>query len=90
MFHSLNVEDFEHAPFFFSPLATQAPFRNLVCQPSYCAVRSYTRKPLFLLGDKFVLDIMILHISVIGFLFFSQVGVNFFCDADKQRNRPCI
>ena len=82
MFHRLNVEDFEHAPFF-SSLAIEEPFRGLVRQPSH-------RKPLFLSGYRFVLNIKILHISVIGFLFFSQVGVNFFCDADKQRNRPCI
>ena len=89
MFHRLNVEDFEQAPFF-SPLATEAPFRSLVRQLSHRAVRSYTRKALFLFGFKFVLYITTLHKSMIGFFVFSQVGVNFFCDADKQRNRPCI
>ena len=69
MFHRLNVK---------------GTFWSLVRQPSHRAVRSYRRKPLFLFGDKFVLDITILHISVIGF-FFSQVRVNFFFDADKQR-----
>ena len=59
-------------------------------QPSHRAERSYTRKHLILFGDNFVLDVTMLHISVIGFLFLSQVGVNFFCDADKQRNRTCI
>ena len=37
-------------------------------QPSHRPERSYTRKHLFLFGDNFVLDITILHISVIGFL----------------------
>ena len=59
-------------------------------QPSHSAERSYTRKHLFLFGDNFVLDITILHISVIDILFLSQVEVNFFCDAEKQRNRTCI
>ena len=76
MFHRLDVEDFEQAPFF-SPLATEAPFRSLVRQLSHRAVRSYTRKALFLFGFKFVLDITTLHKSMIVFLFLVKLESTF-------------
>ena len=66
MFHRLNVEYFEHAPFF-SPLAAEAPFRSVVRQPCHRAVDLLYD----LNGDN---D----HISKNGFLCFSQVGVHFF------------